>query len=152
MSYLHPGLDPGPNEISLSSKLSSKPFVGMLAGHLLLQGTISLRNQLLDLGDGENWLLWGTTVTMVYTGMCNEHFPASQVSTFSFTKTATAWFSWWEYVRVISRYLFPFIEKLLNCDSAVGVDDVDLDPVTLGYLLHLILYSHDGLPFCICLW
>lgn len=49
MFYLHPGLYPGPNEISLGSKLSSKPLVGMLAGHLLLQGTISLRNQLFDL-------------------------------------------------------------------------------------------------------
>lgn len=49
MFNLHPGLYPGSNEISLSSKLSSQPFMGMLACHLLLEGTISLRNQLLYL-------------------------------------------------------------------------------------------------------
>ncbi len=49
MSNLHPGLYPGPNEISLGSKLPSQPFMGMLACHLLLEGTISLRNQLLHL-------------------------------------------------------------------------------------------------------
>lgn len=54
--------------------------------------------------------------------------------------------------RCYLRHLFPLVEKLLDRDDAVGVDDVDLDPVTLGYLLHLILDSHDGLPLCICLW
>lgn len=49
MSNLHPGLYPGSNEISLGSKLSSQPFMGMLACHLLLEGAISLRNQLLHL-------------------------------------------------------------------------------------------------------
>lgn len=49
MSNLHPGLYPGSNEISLGSKLSSQPFVGVLACHLLLEGTVSLRNQLLHL-------------------------------------------------------------------------------------------------------
>lgn len=43
-SDLHSCLYPGSNEISLSSKLTSKPFMSMLAGHLLLEGTISLRN------------------------------------------------------------------------------------------------------------
>lgn len=49
MSNLHPGLYPGTNEISLGSKLPSQPFVGMLACHLLLEGTVPLRNQLLHL-------------------------------------------------------------------------------------------------------
>lgn len=49
MSNLHPGLYPRSNEISLSGKLSSQPFMGMLACHLLLESTISLRNQLLYL-------------------------------------------------------------------------------------------------------
>lgn len=49
MSHLHPGLYPRSNEISLSSKLSSQPFMGMLACHLLLESAISLRNQLLHL-------------------------------------------------------------------------------------------------------
>lgn len=49
MSDLHPGLYPGANEISLGSKLPSQPFVGMLTSHLFLEGTISLRNQLLHL-------------------------------------------------------------------------------------------------------
>lgn len=49
MSNLHPGLYPRSNEISLGSKLTSQPFMGMLAGHLLLEGTISLRNQHLHL-------------------------------------------------------------------------------------------------------
>lgn len=51
VSDLHPGLYPGSNEISLSGKLPPQPFVGMLACHLLLEGTISLRNQLLHLED-----------------------------------------------------------------------------------------------------
>lgn len=49
MSDLHPGLYPGSNEISLSSKLTSEPFVSVLARHLLLEGTVSLRNELLHL-------------------------------------------------------------------------------------------------------
>lgn len=49
MSNLHPGLYPRSNEISLGSKLPSQSFMGMLACHLLLEGTISLRNQLLHL-------------------------------------------------------------------------------------------------------
>jgi len=49
MSDLHPGLYPGSNEISLGSKLASQPFMGMLTGHLLMEGTVPLRHQLLHL-------------------------------------------------------------------------------------------------------
>lgn len=41
---LHSGLYPGSNEISLSSKLTSQPFMSVLACHLLLEGAVSLRN------------------------------------------------------------------------------------------------------------
>lgn len=64
MFYLHPGLCPGPNEISLGSKLSSEPLVGVLAGHLLLQGTISLRNQLLHLDDRKRVLVENSVTWM----------------------------------------------------------------------------------------
>lgn len=43
------------------------------------------------------------------------------------------------------------MEKLLDCDDAVGIDDVGLDPIALGNFLHLIVDSHDGLSLYICL-
>lgn len=53
---LHAGLNPGPNEISLGSELPPQPFMGVLACHFLLKGTISLRNQLLHLNNQEQLL------------------------------------------------------------------------------------------------
>lgn len=48
-------------------------------------------------------------------------------------------------------YLFPLVEKLLDVDYSVGVDNVGLDPVALGNLQHFILDSQDGLSLCVCL-
>lgn len=48
--------------------------------------------------------------------------------------------------RVSSRYLFPLVEKLLDRNDAVGVDDLGLDAVALGNLLHLVVDSQNGLP------
>lgn len=48
--------------------------------------------------------------------------------------------------RVSSRYLFPLVEKLLDRNDAVGVDDLGLDAIALGNLLHLVVDSQNGLP------
>lgn len=48
-SYLHLGLNPGPNDVRLGSKLASQPLVGLLSRHLLLKHLVSEWNKVLHL-------------------------------------------------------------------------------------------------------
>lgn len=47
--YLHLGLDPGSDDISLGGKLPPQPLVGLLSGNFLLKHLVSEGHQLLHL-------------------------------------------------------------------------------------------------------
>lgn len=49
LAHLHLGLDPGPDDVGLCSKLASQPLVGLLPGHLLLEHLVSEWNKVLHL-------------------------------------------------------------------------------------------------------
>jgi len=41
VKHLHLGLNPGSNDIGLTSKLAPQPLIGLLPGHFLLQHLVT---------------------------------------------------------------------------------------------------------------